>query len=116
MKNDVVYLTIHQGFALVAKIKELKDNPYFKDQIAESFIEEVYKKATEITVNSLYFRTNLLQKIKKNGDKIEFSRSKFEYITRLTGINVFDEEFMNKYISKLKEVESTLDCSKPNLR
>lgn len=116
MKNDFVYLTIHQGFALVAGIEELKKNPYFKDPISESFIQDVFKKSTEITVNSLNYRTNLIQKCKKNGNKIEVSRSKFEYIKRLTGIDVFDEDFINEYMSKLNENKSISDGNKPKTR
>ena len=116
MKNDFVYLTIHQAFVLTSRIKELKKNPYFNDPISESFVKEVYKKSAEITANNLCIGTNLLQRIKKNGDKIEVSKSKFEYITRLTKIDVFDEEFMNKYLSRLNETETILDSSKPKLR
>ena len=113
MKNDFVYLTIHQGFALTSEIEELKKNPYFRDALAEDFLKEVSEQAINITVNSLDIRTNLLQKFNKNGNKIKISKSKFEYVTRLTGIDVFNEQFMNKHISELNEVEPILGESKP---
>ena len=72
MQNDSVYLTIHQAFALMSRIEELKKNPYFKDPISESFMDEVYKKSTEITVNSIFIRTNLIQKLKKMEIKLKF--------------------------------------------
>lgn len=116
MSDDFVYLTIHQGFALASGIEECKKNPYFKDAIAETFVEEVLKRSTEITVNTLAGGTNILQKIKKNGTKIKISRSKFEYVTRLTGIDVFDEETMNEHMSKLNEVEPIIQNNQSRSR
>lgn len=114
MDNDFVYLSSHQGFALVDKISELKENPYFRDELAESFIKEVYTRATEITVNSLNTGTNILSKLRKNGNKIKISKSKFEYITRLTGIDVFDEETINQFISKVNKANPEIEQT--NLR
>ncbi len=108
MKGEFIYLTIHQGFALVEQIEELKKNPYFKDPIAENFMKDVYTQSVNITVKGLNHGSNVLQKLQRNGDKIKIPESRFAYITRLTGIDVFDEEVMAQFMDKVNEVGSTI--------
>jgi len=114
MEDEFVYLTISQGFTLASQIVELKKNPYFRDDIAESFMGEVYAQAANITVSGLNFKSNLAKKLQKNGDKIKVSRSKFEYVTRLTGLDVFDEEAMAEYRNSV--FDSSIQNSSPRGR
>lgn len=116
MKDKQIYITIHQGFVLVSQIEELKKNPYFRDPIAESFTKDVYDQATNITVNSINLSSNILQKLQRNGDKIKIPESKFAYITRLTGIDVFDEEVMAQFPEKVNEIDSSIQNNNPRLR
>ena len=116
MNNNFVYLTIEQGFALISQIEELKKNPYFKSDIADDFANEVKERAIEITVNTLNAKTNLLQKLSKNGDKIKISKSKFEFVTRLTGIDVFDEETMKQHKEKVNAAGDIFEIEQEQTR
>lgn len=116
MEDKFVYITINQGYALAAGIEKLKENQYFNDGIAEQFIEELNEQAIEITVDSLNIKTNLLQKLKRNGDKVKVSKSKLAYIMRLTGVDIFDEETMRQHMAKVSEVEFMIQESKSKLR
>lgn len=116
MKDKYIYLTIYQGFALVAKIEELKKNPYFRDLIAERFRQDVYTQSANITVNSLSHVSNILQKLQRNGDKIKIPESRFQYITRLTGTDVFNERVMAQFMDKVNETSSTIQDNFRRLR
>ena len=87
MEAKFVYLTISQGFALVSQMEELKKNRYFWYPLTESFTQEVYAQAIDITVKSMGDASNFIQKIQKYGDKIAIPKNKFEYITRDGYIN-----------------------------
>lgn len=116
MEDKFVYLTISQGFALASQIEELKKNPYFRDSLSESFTQEVYAQAADITVKSMGGVSNVIQKIQKHGDKIAIPKSKFEYITRLTGTNFFDEETMSQYMDEVNQVSSENQNNLPKSR
>lgn len=60
--------------------------------------------------------SNFIQKIQKRGDKIAVPKSKFEYITRLTGTNAFDEETMNQYMDEVNQVSSETQNNLPKSR
>lgn len=104
MKEYFTYLTIEQGYALLFKIEELKEISYFEDGIVENFEQEVYKQSAKITINKLNIRSNLLQKLQKNGEKLKVPTSRFEYVARLTEINVFDKDTVKEYTKKLEGI------------
>lgn len=112
MGEESVYLTLYQGGALLSRIEELEKNPYFKDPIAEQFRQEFFKQARDITVRSLRPTSNALQKLRKNGNMIEVPKGRFEYITRLTEVDVFDEEFMRQFIDKVNEISPSFQIDK----
>ena len=116
MDNSFTYITIHQGFALIAGIEDCKRNPHFDDNIAENFVKEVKKQSVKITVNSLNSKTNLLQKLKRNGNKIKILTSELTHVIALTGINVLDEEIMKQHMTKLNEVEPITQNNKQKTR
>ena len=100
MKDNFVYLDYNQVMSFMFELNELrKDNPYFNDKIVESFEDYVLIRANEIAIT--YPQIKL--KIFPNANKYKISKSLFEYLTRLTSIDVFDKETMKKYNRILEE-------------
>ena len=78
-----------------------KDNPYFYDQISASFSNFVISRSEEIATTYPSFKLKIIP----NANKFKVSKSMVEYLKSLTGIDVFDEEILHKYIPLIKNFE-----------
>jgi len=104
LENQYVLLDYYQVMALLIEIQNLKQNPYFKDGICDSFAQDVLDRSSEIAMTKIRF-PKLAEKFFPNIYKYKVFYSKFNYITRLTQIDVFDEETMNIYIPLVQAME-----------
>lgn len=103
MKENFIYLTYYQAMAFMYEINKLKENnPYFKDGISSSYEEYVIKRTTEITTTYPQIKLKILP----NADKYKISDSMFGYLTRLTKIDVLDENVIKSYISQIDSAEN----------
>lgn len=102
MKENFIYLTYYQAMAFMFRINEIKkNNPYFNDEIAKSYEEYVVNRAGEIVTT--YPQIKL--KIFPNASKYKISKSLFNYLTRLTSIDVYDKATIKKYTIMTNELE-----------
>ncbi len=102
MKKDIILLTYYQVIAFMYRIDEMrKENQFFNDGISQEFEYYVIQRTEEIV--STYPQLKL--KIFYGADKYKISKSMFDYLNRLTGINPLDEETIKKYIPLIQEVE-----------
>ena len=113
MEQNFIYLTYYQAMAFMFGIDEIrKNNPYFNDNIAKSYEEYVVERAGEIVTT--YPQIKL--KISPNASKYKISKSLFDYLTRLTSIDVYDKETIEKYTIMTKALEkTTFESTKENL-
>ena len=103
MKENFIYLTYYQAMAFMFRINEIRDNnPYFNDGIANSYEEYVIKRAGEIVTTYPQIKLKLFP----NANKYKISKSLFDYLTRLTSIDVNDKEIIKKYEIMIKELEN----------
>lgn len=105
MANHDVYLSYYQVMSLMYAIDEFrKNNQYFSDGIAEKFQNYVVDRTFEI---SMY--PSIILKIKPSLSKYMLSQSMVEYLIRLTGVNIFDKDTLEKYTVLVKEFEHNLE-------
>lgn len=101
MDNNFVYLTYYQAMAFMHKLEDMKkENSYFKDALADQYSNYVVQRTAEIAM--AYPQIKL--KVFPNADKYKISRSLLDYLTSLTGIDVFDPETMEYYKEIITEV------------
>ena len=79
-----------------------KENPYFHDNIASSFNDFAINRCAEIALTS-----QIKLKIMPNANKFKVSKSMVKYLKNLTGVDIFDENELNKYIPLIKNLEKT---------
>ena len=79
-----------------------KENPYFRDNISSSFNDYVINRCAEIACTS-----QIKLKIMPNANKFKVSKSMVKYLKNLTGVDVFDENELNKYIPLIENLEKT---------
>lgn len=102
MEESLIYLTYYQVMAFLFEIDKIrKSNPCFNDDIAKSYEEYVVKRTAEIMTT--YPQIKL--KIFPNASKYVISKKIFDYLTRLTSIDVYDKETIEKYTIMTKELE-----------
>lgn len=102
MDNNFLYLTYYQVMSFMYRLDEMqKENPDFNDGFAKSFSEYVINRACEIAMTYPQIKF----KIVPGSNKYKVAKSMVEYLTNLTGINVFDKETLNRYIPLIKDVE-----------
>ena len=103
MNDDVVYLTYYQVMIFLLKIDEMKkNNPHFKDSLANSFGDFVLKRTIQIAFTKPLAKLNLFS----NSSNYKISRSLFNYLTNLTSMDVFDKETLNKYTDIVNKLEN----------
>ena len=103
MENDFLYLTYYQVMTFMIRLSEMKkENPYFHDEIAEAFNNFAINRSKEIALTS-----QLKLNIMPNAKKYKVSKSMVKYLKNLTGIDVFDEKILDKYIPLIKNLEET---------
>ena len=76
------------------------ENPYFHDEIASSFNAFVLNRSKEIASTS-----PLKLKLMPSANKYKVSKSMVKYLKNLTGIDVFEEKNLDKYIPIIKNLE-----------
>ena len=97
MKNNQVYLTYKQVMILLLQFQKMREaNPYFKSELVYKFEEYVVIRTIEIQLMPRYE----LQKYQPFSYVI--NSSLYEYLKRLSGIDVFD---LKSYLKYKKEVE-----------
>ncbi len=89
MKKDYIYLTYYQMMAFVKKIEQMKlQNQCFNDGVAKMFEDQVL----DISLQHLF-----TPKIIKDVMPIyKISISLFNYLEKLTDVNVLDRKFMKE--------------------
>ena len=94
-------LTVYiQMMIFKMKIDEIrKANPYFDDPIVSSFETSTINTTAEIAIHNLPIKFKIFER----PYKYEISRSLFNYLTNLTGIDVFDKEIIKKYQPMMEE-------------
>ena len=103
MENNFFYLSYYQVMTFMIRLDEMKnENPYFHDEIVSSFNNFVMNRCIEISDTS-----QLKLKIIPNANKFKVSKSMVKYLKNLTGIDVFDEKILDKYIPLIKNLEET---------
>ena len=101
MENDFFHLSYYQVMIFMIRLDEMKkENPYFHDEISSSFSNFVINRSKEIAGTS-----PLKLKIIPNANKFKVSKSMVKYLKNLTGIDVFDEKILDKYIPIIKNFE-----------
>ena len=104
MSESFVYLTYYQAMAFMIRIDEMKkNNTHFSDEIIEFYEEYVVKRTGEIVTT--YPQIRLI--VFPNASKYKISKSLFDYLTRITSIDVCDKETIKKYKMLTKEFEKT---------
>ena len=97
---DDVILTYIQMRIFLMRIDEIrKANPYFNDPIVLSFETSAINTTAEIALHNLPIKFKIFER----PYKYEISRSLFNYLTNLTGIDVFDKETIKEYQSVMEE-------------
>lgn len=100
MEEDNYYLSYYQIMSLMMKIGEMrKKNEYFKDPLAEEFEMYCVKRVSEIAM-----LPGIVQKISPY-NKYIINKSMIDYLSRLTGINVFDKKFIKEQKPVIKAFE-----------
>ena len=86
MKNNQVYLTYTQAMILVLRFQKMREeNPYFKNGLVSQFEEYVLIRTMELSMMSIF------EFIKESFPKpYGISKSLYEFLKRLSGIDVFD--------------------------
>jgi len=103
MNQNYVYLTYYQAMAFMFRIDEIrKNNQYFNDHIAMEYENYVVKRTGEIITT--YPQIKL--KAFPNANKYKISKSLFNYLTKLTEIDVYNKEIIDKYTIMTKELEN----------
>ena len=105
--KDKCYLNYNQIQIMLYKLNEIKkDFPYYNDGVVSSFEDYVVDRTNEIAKNNL----NAVSKMFPNINKYVIKNSMFDYITRLIGINVLDENIVNEYTPIVNEItKKTVD-------
>lgn len=103
MNKDFVYLTYYQIMAFEEEIEKMrKENQYFNDEFVSMF--ENY------TLDIACKKAFIPKIIIPNTDKFKISISLFNYLERLTNINVNDKDFMKEFTKKrIKKDEELWD-------
>lgn len=96
MEKDYIYLTYYQMMAFVEKIEQMKlQNQFFNDEFASMFENQFLNMSYQ---NALI--PNIIKKIIPNAGKFKISISLFNYLERLTNVNVNDKKFMREFTKK----------------
>ena len=101
MKHNEVYLTYIQAMILVLQFQKMKEeNPYFKSELVSKFEEYVLVRTIEIQMMPKY-------KFQKYSPfPYVINQSLYEYLKRLSGIDVFDLKNYSKYKKEVEDYES----------
>ena len=103
MKENDIYLTQHQVYAFMHKIGEIRKNdPSFNNEIARDFEEYVIGRAAKIATTYPQIKLKLIP----NANKFKISKKLFDYLTKLTSVDVYDKETMKKYMEIEKEAQN----------
>lgn len=103
MEENFIYLTYYQAMALVMRVDDIiRNNPDFNDERAKSFQKYVFMRTGEIMTT--YPKIKL--KLFPNASKYKISKDLFDYLTRLTSIDVYDKKTIQKYTIIIKELET----------
>lgn len=90
MKKNYIYLTFYQVMAFVLEGEQIQQqNQFFDDEIFSMFANYVCYRT---------YQTSFIPKNIKNKIPVyKISISLFEYLEKLTSINVFDKKVMKEY-------------------
>lgn len=96
MEKDYIYLTYYQMMAFVEEIEQMKlQNQFFNDEFASMFENQFLNMSYQ---NALI--PNIIKKIIPNAGKFKIYISLFNYLERLTNVNVNDKKFMREFTKK----------------
>ncbi len=110
MEKDFYYLSYYQVMSLMYAIAQFrKRNPYFSDEITNTFEKYVVNRTYEISMCS-----SIKSKFKFDANKYIVSKSMIEYLIRLTDVNILDKTVLKKYIKLVKEFEHNLEVKALN--
>ena len=104
MKQNLVYLTYTQAMILVLRFKKMREeNPYFKNGLMSQYEEYVLIRTIELS------RMSKLEYIKESFPKpYGISKSLYEFLKRLSGIDVLDLKCYLKYKKEVEDYESKI--------
>ncbi len=107
MEKDYIYLTYYQMMAFVEEIEQMKlQNQFFNDEFVSMFENQFLNMSSQKVLIP-----NTIKKIIPNASKFKISISLFNYLERLTNVNVNDKQFMREFtkkrIKKDKEIISS---------
>lgn len=100
MQNDTIYhLEYIQMMMFMVRLQEMRRaNPYFKNEIVEKFEMDMKRRTTEIA----WMAPAALRSV-PNADKYPVSSRMIEYLTALTGVDVFDEDMVRLYTPMIEK-------------
>lgn len=100
-ENTNVYLNYYQVMMFVLRFQKMREeNPYFKSGLVSQFEDYVLIRTIELS------RMSKLQSVKESFPKpYVISNSLYEFLKRLSGIDVFDLKSYLKYKKEVKEYE-----------
>ena len=115
-ENDYIWLNQDQALCFMHGIQLIRDkNPYFNDPIAIEYEKFCLERAEEIAGH--YFTFSEIKLLLPHAKDFKISKSLFDYLTRLTGMDVFNKDYVSK-IAKIiaEEANKALENSNKTLR